>query len=116
MAGFVQASAARRLERQIHRRSGALMPSLELPMPPWGPELADDLVDVASDVVVLQATLAGSRAWQHDDDGARLRRDALTTIQSIRERCLALDLTITEHAVHEVESLVRAWEALTLRP
>lgn len=115
MAGFVEAAAARRLQRQIQRRTDRLTPSIELPMPPWGPEVAEHLVDVAADVLVLQASLAGSRTWQLDEVGAGHRREALRTARSIVERCAKHGLTTTADAVRSIESSLRAWETLALR-
>ncbi|SDI01523.1 hypothetical protein [Agrococcus jejuensis] len=115
MAGFVESMAAKRLQRQIWRRSHALMPSIELPMPPWGPEVPQDLVDIAADVLVLDASLAGSRTWQLDEVGAGFRREALANAQSIHERCAAQGLTTTADAVRFVQSSLRAWETIALR-
>lgn len=103
----------RRLERRIQREARGLQPSVELPWsPPWGPELADGLVDVLADVAVLQAELADARTWDADDDGRRRRTGAIDATASLRARCLTLGLSGTAHALQEIASSLRAWDAL----
>lgn len=112
MSGFARAA----LRRRIHRDARGLAPSIELPwMPPWGDELADDLVDLIADVLVLQADVADERSWLDDATGAQQRAHLAGTCTTLAARADAHALRATATTVREITASLRAWEAMAPR-
>lgn len=109
MPALVRAS----LRRRILRDARGLAPSVELPwMPPWGSELADDLIDVIADVHVLHADVAHDDAWIDDAHGALRRSHVIASSTALAARCDERAFRSTAHALREIAATLRAWESM----
>lgn len=101
------------LRRRIQRDARGLAPSVDLPwMPPWGDELAAEVVDVLADVRVLQADVVDARSWSDDESGAQRRIRLVETVDALSARTDAQSFGATTHALREIAASLRAWEAL----
>ncbi|MFC7430441.1 MULTISPECIES: hypothetical protein [unclassified Agrococcus] len=97
----------------MQRDARGLQPSVELPWsPPWSVDLGEALVDLLADVSVLQADVASAATWLDDEDARRRRSAAIDAAVALRARCATHGFTATAHALHEIASSLRAWEAL----
>ena len=113
---MVDALALGRLERTIQREAKGLAPSIELPWtPPWGDDVAPDVVELLADLAVLQADVAAARTWTRDDAAALRRRRAVDDAEGLAERAADRGAQATAARLRAIASSLRAWEALAPR-